>query len=398
MKLARNIRHFRVVLAVAESGSLTRAAALCNISQPAVSQALHNLEGQSGGDLFARTRRGVFPTERGELLCHRLRRALAHLDPGLDAVSPRLKPTLTHAQLQALAAVVEAENFSLAAKRLNLAQPTVHRAVAQVERAAGRELFLRAAHGLVPTPQARTLARALRLFGSELEQAEAELSTFDGREAGRIAIGALPLSRSVLLPQALTELRKSHPRLPIEINDGPYEDLLPGLLRGDLDFIVGALRVPAPIAEVVQEPLFTDALAFVARPNHPLVGRPLRLDALTGCQWVVPRPGSPSRGQFDAYFASRAIAPPESLIECGSILFMRELLHAGEFIGCISETQAEAEIAKGMLARLDVAGDWPGRAIGLTVRKDWEPTPEQALLLDLLRNAAEARARGTSAP
>jgi DNA-binding transcriptional LysR family regulator len=352
---------------------------------------LHKLERDAGGDLFTRSRQGFFINGRGEVLVRRLRRAFAYLDPVLKDLSPRLIVTITVAQLQALIAVREAENFTLAARRLGLAQPTVHRAITQIETVAGRALFERAAHGLIPSPAAKSLAQAARLAFSELEQAEAELAEFDGQEIGRIMIGALPLSRSTLLPQALSKFRQVRPRLSIEVNDGPYDDLLAGLRRGDLDVIVGALRVPAPIGDVKQEALFNDELAFIARPYHPLVGTSPTLESLTDRQWVVPRLGSPSRGQFDAYFEDRGLARPESLIECGSILFMREMLHAGDFIGCVSGAQAEAEIAKGLVERINVSGHWPGRAIGLTTRRDWEPTKSQALLLDLLRHSTRDR-------
>ncbi len=67
---------------------------------------------------------------------------------------------------------------------------------------------------------------------------------------------------------------------------------------------------------------------------------------------------------------------------------MREFLERGDALGCISEAQAEAEIAKGLLTRLDVRVDWPGRPIGLTLREGWVPTRAQAVLLDHLRAAA----------
>ena len=388
MTLPRNLRHLRLFLTVAQMQSLTLASDMCGVSQPAVSQALQKIEEGSSGPLFTRTRQGVFANERGALLERRLNRCFAILDPALREVSDRLPLTATLAQLQALIAVTEAENFTLAAQRLGLAQPSVHRAVSQLEKEAGGLLFERASHGLIPTRATRALERATRLAFAELDQADADLAEFDGGEAGRIVIGALPLSRSVLLPRLLAAFRQQRPRLPVEINDGPYDDLLTGLRRGDIDLIVGALREPAPIGDVVQEPLFHDYLAFVCAPDHPLAGKEVLLEDLADRSWVVPRLGSPSRGQFDNYFETKNIARPQSIIESGSVLFMREMLLAGDFIACVSGAQAEAEIAKGLLARIHVAGDWPGRAIGVTLRQDWEPTKSQAILLDLLRKTA----------
>lgn len=368
--------------------SLTLASEMCGVSQPAVTQALHKLETAVGGALLNRTRQGVFLTERGSVLERRTIRCFALLDPALREVSERLPLIATSTQLKALIAVSEAENFTLAAKRLGLAQPSVHRAVSQLEKEAGQQLFERAGHGLIPTRATRSLERATRLALAELDQLDAELAEFDGREGGRIVIGALPLSRSVLLPKLLAAFRKTRPYLPIEINDGPYPDLLTGLRRGDVDVIIGALRDPAPIGDVVQEPLFHDYLAFVCSPDHPLAGRTVSLDDLAGCAWIVPRIGSPSRGQFDRYFERKNLARPESVIESGSVLFLREILQAGDFVGCVSGAQAEAEISKGLMARIDVEGSWPGRAIGLTRRENWEPTRAQETLLRLLREIA----------
>lgn len=389
--ISRNLRHLRVFLTVAEVHALTQASEICSISQPAVSQTLHKLEQQSGGPLFTRSQQGVFANPRGSTLANRIKRAFAQLDPVLSDLSPRLPLTVTHAQLRALVAVTEAENFTLAAKRLGLSQPSVHRAIGQLENEARMPLFDRAPHGLQPTKAALRLAQAARLAFSELNQADADMAEFDGREAGRIVIGALPLSRSAFLPKVLSEFRRHRPRLTVEINDGPYDDLLSGLRRGDIDVIVGALRVPAAIGDICQEALFDDYLAFVCAPDHALAGRSIALKELADRSWVVPRPGSPSRDQFDSYFAAHDCPYPASVIESGSILLIREMLRSGDFIACVSGAQAEAEIAKGLLARIDVAGNWPGRSIGITTRSDWVPTQSQALLVDTLRRVGHSK-------
>lgn len=387
--ISRNLRHFRVFLAVAETRSLTRASERCLVSQPAVTQALGKLEREAGGPLFERTRQGFFLTERGEIFETRLRRTMERLDAALADVSTRLKVTATSAQLQALIAMAEAHNFTLAARYLGLAQPTVHRAVSQIEREAARPLFERTSFGMVATRPCRDLAQAARLAFSEFDQAEADLAEFDGREVGRIVVGSLPLSRSVVLPAALARFRAARPGQPVTVFDGPYDEMLGGVRRGDIDFMVGALRDPLPIADVMQEYLFHDRMAILARPGHPLTTAPrISPTDLARQSWVVPRLGTPSRDQFDAFFASRGVAGPESILECGSILLMRELLDRSDLLGCISARQAEAEISKGLLVCIDAGIDWADRPIGLTYRSAWVPTKAQAMLLDLVRDAA----------
>lgn len=60
-----NLELYRVFYTVAKCGSLTKAAEELYISQPAVSQAIKQLENQLGGQLFNRTRKGMELTETG---------------------------------------------------------------------------------------------------------------------------------------------------------------------------------------------------------------------------------------------------------------------------------------------------------------------------------------------
>ena len=60
-----NLELFRVFYTVAKCGSLTKAADELFISQPAVSQAIKQLEQQLGGKLFNRVSRGMELTENG---------------------------------------------------------------------------------------------------------------------------------------------------------------------------------------------------------------------------------------------------------------------------------------------------------------------------------------------
>ncbi|MDQ3813217.1 MAG: LysR family transcriptional regulator [Armatimonadota bacterium] len=69
-----NINHLAVFHAVAEEGSVTRAAERLCISQPAVSKQLRELERSLGMALFHRLSKGVRLTEAGELLAGYARR------------------------------------------------------------------------------------------------------------------------------------------------------------------------------------------------------------------------------------------------------------------------------------------------------------------------------------
>lgn len=67
------LRHLRVVCAVAEAGSVTKAAAALGLAQPALTAQLHRIERVLGGPLFDRDHRGVRPTPMGDMVIARAR-------------------------------------------------------------------------------------------------------------------------------------------------------------------------------------------------------------------------------------------------------------------------------------------------------------------------------------
>ncbi|GAA1158587.1 DNA-binding transcriptional LysR family regulator [Kitasatospora gansuensis] len=74
------IRHLRIICAIAESGSLSRAAAALRLTQPGLSAQLRRIESMLGGPLFDRSPSGAVPTAFGEVVLARARAVLPTID------------------------------------------------------------------------------------------------------------------------------------------------------------------------------------------------------------------------------------------------------------------------------------------------------------------------------
>jgi DNA-binding transcriptional LysR family regulator len=74
-----NLKQLEVFVAIAESGSFSKGADQCCITQSTVSQHMASLEEELGLSLFDRTGRGAQLTEAGRLLLRRSRRVLAEV-------------------------------------------------------------------------------------------------------------------------------------------------------------------------------------------------------------------------------------------------------------------------------------------------------------------------------
>src|SRR5262245_26615868 len=86
------LRHLRVVCAIADAGSVTKAASALGLAQPALTAQLQRIERALGGLLFERDRRGARATPLGELVLSRARVLLPAIK-GLQDEATRLAST-----------------------------------------------------------------------------------------------------------------------------------------------------------------------------------------------------------------------------------------------------------------------------------------------------------------
>lgn len=393
-----NLRHLYAAAEAAGRGSISRAADNVHLSQSAVTQGIARLETMAGERLFDRTGSGIYPTEAGRRFVARIERAFQklkllqnELDPGRADGSEPLYRRTTSTQLRALIAVVENGGFSLAARELGRSQPSVYRSARDLERLCGRALFRRTANTVEPTPLARLMARCASLAFAEIRQGFEEVDELHGRMQGSVTVGCLPLARTALLPAAITAFLATHPSARMKVVDGPYDELLHALLHGKIDVVIGALRIPRPTNQIVQESLFDDPLSIVVRRGHPLLERALPdVAALARLDWIVPREGTPARDHFDAFFAERGLAPPERLIECSSLVTTRGLLLQSDRAALLSVRQAKLDVESGQLATLSDPLPGTERTIGLTYRRDWRPTTVQSQFIEAVRSASRS--------
>jgi DNA-binding transcriptional LysR family regulator len=392
-----NLRHLRAFCTVAELRSVSRAAERIHLSQPAITQAIDKLEARLGAVLFEQGPDGMATTAAGRLFCVRAARALEFLHLGAREIAraagrgraaPDLDRLITVAQLRALIAVSSAGNFSLAARAVGLSQPSIHRAAKELERLAGVPLFESKGQGIDLTRPAEFLAQQAKLAFLEVEHGFAEVAEMLGGDSGRVVVGAMPLARSHILPEAIDRLTRERPTVDVRVYDGPYDDLLYGLRHGEIDVLIGALRDPAPIDDIEQIPLFDDPLAVVARVGHPLFGKKRIGEAdLMAYPWVISPPGAPTRRYFDRMFSPQAREKLPGLIETSSLVMMRGALVRSDRLTLISTNQIVIEQELGLLAPLPVATPGSARRIGLTIRRCWRPTATHEALLAHIRAA-----------
>lgn len=396
-----HLRSLRCLAAVARHGSAVRAAEAIHLSQPAVTRAILDFEKFCNLQLFERASRGMVPTAAGTTVARRAEVLLQQLEKGAaEAIAiaapqerrsapERFASAVPAASLKALAMVASCTSEARAAQLLGLSQPAVHRALRALEHLAGTTLFQKSTRGTWLTRPGEALLRRVKLALAEARAMEGDISAWRGEIRGRVVVGALPLSVSIILPRAVDGVLQRHQDVEITIIDGTYESLMEQLLAADVDVIVGALRPGTMPQEVAQEKLFEDDLAVVARTGHPcLSSQPVTLENLLHWPWISPLQGTPASAALERVFAVQGLPPPRATLQATSPSLTRSLILCADRLALMSRGEALIEERRGLVRIVPVALPVTTRPIGMAVRSMGEPSPDLRVLLEELRRAA----------
>lgn len=361
--------------ATVRHGSVTRAARAVNLTQPALTQVIARLERDLSCMLFQRGPGGMTPTEPAMLLAPRVEAAIALIG----------SPRVTGTQMRAFLALARAGSYAAAEQVTALSSASLHRAVGDLSIVLGQRLTERRGRSVFLTTAGQRRARAFGLAMAELRAGFDELNAWQGQRAGRLVVGAMPLSRAHWLPQTILRFCSAHPGVAVAVVEGSYGELAGPLRDGEIDLVLGALRDPGSLVDVMQEAVFTDRPAVIMRQGHALAEceRPDGA-ALTRYPWILPSRDAPLRRYWETMMRTAGFEPPRVDIECGSVLTVRQLLVGSDALTLLSPAQLAVELADGLL----VARQPPvvvARTIGLLRRTDWRPTAAQQAFLDVLR-------------
>lgn len=395
------LRHLRAFLAVADEGSANRAGATLYRAQSAVSRSIQKLETELGVELFERRARGMLLTEYGRALLVRARRVQAELQRARSELAAIDKDAARNAaifgmlaherRVRAFVALTEQHHMPSVAEGLGITQPAVSMAIRELEDSVGVPLFERTPRGMIPTEAGTALALRLKRALAEVRHAVADIAALRGITQGTVTVGALPLSRTRLLPEAIAGVVAAHPGLRVATVEGSFESLAAGLRAGDLDFIVGALRPPEYASDLEGLPFADDALGIVSRREHPWAQRKRIGEAdLARARWVLPRVNTPNRTLFERAWQARGLPPPDVVVETSDLAVLRGVLLNSDLVTAISPRQLSYELAEGLLRVLPIPLPDTRRVIGITRRVDSLVWPGARLLMDELARRSKS--------
>lgn len=304
-----------------------------------------------------------------------------------------LQVNLKARQLRLLVALYDFGNLKQVADFSYVTVPAVSKALAELEKGLGLELFTRTPQGLRPTAYGECLVRHARTLLANIQQARDELKALSSGSDGKINIGVYPASTSVLLPRSLALFKKRSPTTNVQVTEGTSTTLLPHLWEGKIDLVVGRLPAQSPSNGFEEKELLEERLMVVVGPEHPLAKRKrLQWSDLGTFPWVLPPPSSQMREPLERVLVQYGVPVDNNYIETLSVHLTRAYLYQSDAVGVMAA--AAALDPSQPLSVLPLNLPRLLRSTGVLWNRNRPLSPAAAIMIECLEEAAgKLRAR-----
>jgi len=249
--------------------------------------------------------------------------------------------------LQVLLSLAQTGNLSQSAKALHSTQPALSKWLKELEEDIGLPLFERHARGLRPTPYGNMLIGHAQRIEGHLDSAREDMHALLDGGSGRVVIGTSGASATGVVPLAVMRLIEQLPQVQVRLVESAMDQLMPRLLQGELDIVVGrTMHPPAGAGSPGQdgwqaEMLYRDPINFVTGLKHPLAKhRVVGWDDLFAYPWIVWPKDTPIRSAVEMALAAAGRSLPRHCVESNSLLLNLSLLANSTLIGINSQRAA----------------------------------------------------------
>ncbi|CAG9259936.1 LysR family transcriptional regulator [Paraburkholderia unamae] len=308
-------------------------------------------------------------------------------DESPKASKPHTSLRISSRHVALLYALNEFRNMRRAADAMHTTQPAASLLLQQLEERLGVKLFERLSRGMEPTAYGEVMIRYAQSVLHDFEHAEAEIAELAKGAAGLVRVGTVMGPVPTLLTRALAAFKQANQRVRLSIEVGTSDTLLPALLRGDLDVVLGRLPDQFNEQDLNIEPFEKgEQMRVIARPDHPLAGcDKLRLATLVNATWILHPLGSPMRRRVEGALQEARLTADLDIVETASILATTAMIEASDMISVVPNDVAQHYAKYGMVTILPVALPLSMANLGIVTRKSRTPSPAVQILLRYLK-------------
>jgi DNA-binding transcriptional LysR family regulator len=308
----------------------------------------------------------------------------------IDRVAHRLKLR----DLRLLDTVVRLGSMAKAAHRLNISQPAVSKAIAELEHVFGVRLVARSSQGIEPTEYGRALlACGLAIF-DDLRLGVKNIEFLADPTSGEVRIGCNPFLAPAFVSSVVDRVTRRFPRIVVHIVVPQAEIIYQELSERKVDFLITRVWSPSVEDPFDFEFLFDDSFVVVAGARHPWVRRrKIALAELMSEPWVL-SPPEMTLGQLTAdTFRACGLDPPRMTVISPTPEIRLSLLATGRFLSIFPTSSLKFPMLRPELKVLPVELPMARVPNGIITLKNRALSPIAQLFIEHAREVAKPLAK-----
>ncbi|MDN6860384.1 LysR substrate-binding domain-containing protein [Pseudomonas sp. CAN2814] len=287
-------------------------------------------------------------------------------------------------QLRALRTIAESGSIQEASRLLEITQPSLSKAVKELEEELGVPLLVRSNRGVTVTEYGERLVSMACTVTEEVRRAREEIDTLKGEIAGRVAIGVSPVTPNRAFSEGLRRYRQMYPNVQLQIHELRSVQLFDGLREGRLDVVLTTQPQPENAAGQLWRELAPQPSVLAVRKGHPLSGA-RSLHELLDQEWLLSDPLEVALAGH--LFREQQVAPPARITECSSALLYLELATSTDAVSFWSERMLAQPMVAQALVPVRIVEPTPIASLSMVSRPAELMTREAVLLAEELQRA-----------
>ena len=175
---------------------------------------------------------------------------------------------MTITQLHYVLAVAEYQNFTKAAQKVFVTQPTLSMQIQKLEEELEVQIFDRTKKPIELTEVGKKIVTQARNIVNESDRIQDIVHQQKGFIGGEFKLGIIPTIMPTLLPMFLTNFIKKYPKVKLKIEELNTEAIIERLQDGHLDAAIAA--TPLEQENIKEKPLYYEPFVAYTPPGHRL--------------------------------------------------------------------------------------------------------------------------------
>ena len=287
-------------------------------------------------------------------------------------------------ELKTFIQVVKYRNFTKAAKKVNLSQPTVSLHIKRLEQYFDTTLITRSSKSkeVLITKQGEFLYEKGQDLIAQIDLLKGELLQIDDKAKKKILVGASKTIGDYFLPQIIGDFSNKYPDIQLEVFIENTAHICDMMNEGEIQ--VGLIEGIDPYYDFDREYFYQDRMVVAVSNKSPLATMDVSIDDLNNQIWISREEGSGTQEYLKLFLNMHNITP-KNVIVFNSNYAVKEAVKNGIGITIISEcVVSHAAFDKELnILPLELL---PKRKYSYILPKDKEVDPDILTFINMLKD------------